>query len=127
MVLTACDEGEEGGILGGASHSNGDGYKDLNCAYSGSPRQVETPEGITISKGEYSNLKMNGREVYKFATREVPTVLEEALESAGMTADDIDWLLLHQANIRIMDVVAERLGVPKEKIITNLASYGNTS
>ena len=70
---------------------------------------------------------MNGREVYKFATREVPTVLEEALESAGMTADDIDWLLLHQANIRIMDVVADRLGVPKEKIITNLASYGNTS
>jgi len=70
---------------------------------------------------------MKGREVYKFATREVPTVLEEALDSAGMTADDIDWLLLHQANIRIMDVVADRLGVPKEKIITNLASYGNTS
>ena len=70
---------------------------------------------------------MNGREVYKFATREVPTVLEEALDSAGMTADDIDWLLLHQANIRIMDVVADRLGVPKEKIITNLADYGNTS
>eukprot|EP00562_Extubocellulus_spinifer_P003024 CAMPEP_0178488006 /NCGR_PEP_ID=MMETSP0696-20121128/9626_1 /TAXON_ID=265572 /ORGANISM="Extubocellulus spinifer, Strain CCMP396" /LENGTH=404 /DNA_ID=CAMNT_0020115739 /DNA_START=150 /DNA_END=1364 /DNA_ORIENTATION=- len=127
MVLTACDEGDNG-ILGGASHSNGLGYKDLNCAYSGSPRLVETPgDGITISKGEYSNLKMNGREVYKFATREVPTVLEEALESAGMTADDIDWLLLHQANIRIMDVVADRLGVPKEKIITNLASYGNTS
>ena len=96
-------------------------------SYTGSPRKVATPDEITLSKGEYGNLKMNGKEVYKFATREVPTVLEEALDSAGMTADDIDWLLLHQANIRIMDVVADRLGVPKEKIITNLSDYGNTS
>lgn len=54
-------------------------------------------------------------------------MLTEALEEADMTADDIDWLLLHQANIRIMEVVAKRLKVPKEKIITNLADYGNTS
>merc|ERR1711892_530077 len=60
-------------------------------------------------------------------TREVPVVLEEALEAAGLTVDDIDWLLLHQANIRIMDIVAQRLGVPSEKIITNLKDYGNTS
>ena len=44
-----------------------------------------------------------------------------------MTVDDIDWLLLHQANIRIMETVAKRLGVPMEKVITNLAEYGNTS
>ncbi len=70
---------------------------------------------------------MNGQEVYKFATREVPRVIKEALEEAELTADDVDWLLLHQANIRIMDVVAKRLKIPKEKIITNLADYGNTS
>ena len=45
---------------------------------------------------------MNGQEVYKFATREVPRVLKEALDAADMTVDDVDWLLLHQANIRIM-------------------------
>ena len=70
---------------------------------------------------------MNGKEVYKFATREVPKVLEESLEAAGLGVDDVDWLLLHQANIRIMEVVAKRLGIPMEKVITNLASYGNTS
>lgn len=70
---------------------------------------------------------MNGPEVYKFATREVPRVVKEALDEAGMTADDVDWLLLHQANIRIMEVVAKRLGIPFEKVITNLSSYGNTS
>lgn len=70
---------------------------------------------------------MNGKEVYKFATREVPEVLKEALETAEMSVDDIDWLLLHQANIRIMWTVADRLGIPREKIITNLSKYGNTS
>ena len=70
---------------------------------------------------------MNGKEVYKFATREVPKVLKEAIEKAGMTVDDIDWLLLHQANIRIMETVASRLGIPMEKVIMNLDKYGNTS
>jgi len=70
---------------------------------------------------------MNGQNVYKFATREVPRVVSEALEEANMTPDDVDWLLLHQANIRIMETVAKRLKIPQEKIITNLADYGNTS
>ena len=70
---------------------------------------------------------MNGKEVYKFATREVPTAIQEVLEAADMTIDQVDWLLLHQANIRIMEVVASRLGIPMDKVITNLARYGNTS
>jgi len=70
---------------------------------------------------------MNGKKVYAFATREVPTVLSEALESAQMTIDNVDWLLLHQANIRIMEVVAKRLGISMDKVITNLSDYGNTS
>lgn len=80
-----------------------------------------------MTSGGYQKIFMNGREVYKFATREVPAVLEECLESAKLTVDDIDWLLLHQANIRIMDSVADRLGIPREKIISNLSEYGNTS
>jgi 3-oxoacyl-[acyl-carrier-protein] synthase III len=70
---------------------------------------------------------MNGKEVYKFATREVPEVLNEAIEAAGVKIEDVDWLLLHQANIRIMETVAKRLGMPMEKVITNLSKYGNTS
>ncbi|CAM9811617.1 unnamed protein product [Phaeothamnion confervicola] len=67
------------------------------------------------------------REVYKFATREVPAVLNEALGNAGLSTNDVDWLLLHQANIRIMEAVAQRMGLPMDKVVTNLAEYGNTS
>mmetsp|Transcript_15711 Transcript_15711/g.36334 ORF Transcript_15711/g.36334 Transcript_15711/m.36334 type:complete len:384 (-) Transcript_15711:163-1314(-) len=122
-----CEDETKPGLLGYAAHSNGAGYPDLNCLYKGDPVSVSTPEPITLESGSYNNLAMNGQSVYKFATREVPRVVSEALEEADMTPDDVDWLLLHQANIRIMDVVAKRLKIPKEKIITNLASYGNTS
>mmetsp|Transcript_489 Transcript_489/g.1253 ORF Transcript_489/g.1253 Transcript_489/m.1253 type:complete len:385 (-) Transcript_489:284-1438(-) len=115
------------GLLGYSAHSNGAGYEDLNCVYKGSPVEVATPTPVTLENSDYNNLAMNGQNVYKFATREVPRVVKEALEEADMTADDVDWLLLHQANIRIMDIVAKRLKIPKEKIITNLADYGNTS
>ena len=82
----------------------------FSCRYKGSPRLVSTPgAGTILSEAEYENLTMNGKEVYKFATREVPKVLEESMEAAGITVDDVDWLLLHQANIRIMEVVAKRL------------------
>lgn len=118
---------EDAGILGFAAHSNGHGYCDLNLAYEGSPVIVDTPVPVTLSGGGYGKLKMNGKEVYKFATREVPQVIEEALENASLSVDDLDWVLLHQANIRIMETVASRLGVPMEKVITNLCDYGNTS
>lgn len=126
MVLTADEDSP--GILGYAAHSNGGGYEDLKLNYEGEARYVDTPgEGTTVSDGSFGKISMNGKEVYKFATREVPAVLQEALDSAGMTTDDVDWVLLHQANIRIMDVVAKRLGVPFEKVIANLDEYGNTS
>jgi 3-oxoacyl-[acyl-carrier-protein] synthase III len=70
---------------------------------------------------------MNGKEVYKFATSRVPEVLLECLEAADMTVDQIDWLLLHQANRRIMESVASKLGLPMDKVICNLQDYGNTS
>jgi len=115
------------GLLGYAAHSNGKGYVDLNCSYKGKDVEVSTPDPITLESAGYNYLAMNGQKVYKFATREVPRVVSEALEEADLTADDIDWLLLHQANIRIMETVAKRLKIPEEKIITNLADYGNTS
>lgn len=131
VVMSANDvEDKESapGILGSSQHSNGLGYGKLNCEYKGSPKVVATPgEGTILSQGSYSRLAMDGKEVYKFATREVPTVIKEALVAADMTVDDVDWVLLHQANIRIMETVAKRLGIPMDKVITNLAKYGNTS
>jgi 3-oxoacyl-[acyl-carrier-protein] synthase-3 len=70
---------------------------------------------------------MNGQEVYKFAVREVPAVLAELLADTGIPADQLDWLLLHQANQRILDAVADRFSMPHERVLSNLASYGNTS
>jgi 3-oxoacyl-[acyl-carrier-protein] synthase-3 len=66
-------------------------------------------------------------QVYTFATRQVPAVLKEALDNAGLTADDVDHLLLHQANIRIMETVAKRLKIPMSKVLSNLSEHGNTS
>jgi 3-oxoacyl-[acyl-carrier-protein] synthase-3 len=70
---------------------------------------------------------MNGQEVYKFAVREVPAVLADLLETTGISPDQLDWLLLHQANQRILDAVADRFAVPHARVLSNLAHYGNTS
>ena len=70
---------------------------------------------------------MEGRSVYVFAATTVPRVLREALEDAHLTTDDVDWFLLHQANERILEAVADRIGVPKDKFIINMDENGNTS
>lgn len=69
----------------------------------------------------------NGREVYNFATREVPNALAAALAKAQLSADDVDYYLLHQANARIVSTIAKRFGQPETKFPTNMASKGNTS
>ncbi len=79
-----------------------------------------------IDRGE-QYLRMNGREVFKFATRVMPKSTLKVLENAGMTVDDIDLLIPHQANARIIDLAIRRLGIPKEKVFVNLHKYGNTS
>jgi 3-oxoacyl-[acyl-carrier-protein] synthase-3 len=70
---------------------------------------------------------MNGQEVYKFAVREVPMILEKLFKRNNYCSDQVDWLVLHQANQRILDSVGDRLKIPREKILSNLEKYGNTS
>lgn len=125
MVLTSTPTQQEGGILGFELHSDGNGYCNLQLPYSASDMDIG-PDHKVI-EGKYQPIGMNGKEVYKFATREVPEVIEEALANAGLTIDDVDHLLLHQANIRIMEIVAQRLGISMDKVIHNLEEYGNTS
>ncbi|KAJ1458304.1 thiolase-like protein [Pelagophyceae sp. CCMP2097] len=115
------------GLLGFELRSNGLDNKYLQLPYCGVARPLATAQGHDVTTGGYSAITMNGAEVYKFATREVPKILEQAMANAEITVDQVDWLLLHQANIRIMETVAKRLGIPLEKIITNLADHGNTS
>lgn len=72
-------------------------------------------------------IKMNGKEVYKFAVKIVPEYIDKCLEKAGMKPEDIDYLIPHQANQRIIEAIQQRLGYSDEKVISNIKYYGNTS
>lgn len=70
---------------------------------------------------------MNGREVFKFATKNVIKSMKKVMEDAGITPDDVKYFVPHQANIRILEVVSKKLGIPFEKFYMNMDRYGNTS
>ncbi len=74
-----------------------------------------------------SNIIMNGREVFKFAVRQMGESCITVLDKAGLSKEDVDFLIPHQANIRIMEAARERLGLPIEKMSTTIRKYGNTS
>ena len=112
-------------LLSSGMYSNGSQNDCLNLNYGGDRKPLV--EGITAQQGTYNPITMNGREVYRFAVAKVPEAIGKAMFQANLTADDIDWLLLHQANQRIMDAVGKRLGIPQSKILSNIAEYGNTS
>lgn len=112
-------------LLGFELRSDGSQNHYLNLGFK--PQAHPLLEGITIGQGNFQPITMNGQEVYRFAVKKVPEVIEKALFRADLTPDQIDWLLLHQANQRILDSVAQRLKIPADKVISNLADYGNTS
>ncbi|KDP25634.1 hypothetical protein JCGZ_20790 [Jatropha curcas] len=131
VLVQACDS-EDDGLFSFDLHSDGDGQRHLNAGITES--EVDHALGSNGSvlgfpprRASYSCIQMNGKEVFRFAVRCVPQSIESALEKAGLTGSSIDWLLLHQANQRILDAVATRLEVPPERVISNLANYGNTS
>ncbi len=119
VVLQATDE--PCGVLGHVLGSDGSGAEHIIVPAGGTaiPPTRETVDQVTI--------RMNGREVFKFATRVMGTALTEALDKAGLTADDIDLFIPHQANARIIEYAAHQLGLPLEKVFMNVDRYGNTS
>jgi 3-oxoacyl-[acyl-carrier-protein] synthase-3 len=70
---------------------------------------------------------MDGQAVYRFAVRVLEQVCKEALAANGLTGADLDWLIPHQANLRIIQSTADKLGLPRERIVTTVESQGNTS
>jgi 3-oxoacyl-[acyl-carrier-protein] synthase-3 len=122
VVLQANDSDR---LLGFALKSDGTQNHYLNLAYQGTPQEIIP--GVNVAQGTYQPITMNGKEVYRFAVQKVPEIIDKALFAANLTVDQIDWLLLHQANQRILDAVAQRLSIPEHKVISNLANYGNTS
>ncbi|MDI9641037.1 beta-ketoacyl-ACP synthase III [Geitlerinema splendidum] len=123
VVMQATDGGDR--LLGFELRSDGSMNACLRLAYQGEYQTLM--DGVTITQGTYGPITMNGKEVYRFAVQRVPEVIEKALFRANMTSAQIDWLLLHQANQRILDAVAQRLNIDSAKVLSNLANYGNTS
>ncbi|GAB4545098.1 MAG: ketoacyl-ACP synthase III [Pleurocapsa sp.] len=123
VVCRGIPEGDR--LLAFEMYSDGSQNNSLNLAYQGTSRPLQ--EDITAESGTYQPITMNGREVYRFAVAKVPEAIGKAMFRANLTAEDIDWLLLHQANQRIMDAVAKRLKIPQHKILSNIGEYGNTS
>ncbi|WP_193196374.1 beta-ketoacyl-ACP synthase III [Nostoc sp. MG11] len=112
-------------LLGFALKSDGTQNHQLNLSYAASSQELLP--GVNITKGTYQPITMNGKEIYRFAVQKVPEIIDKALFQANLNVEQIDWLILHQANQRILDAVAQRLNIPQHKVISNLAQYGNTS
>lgn len=83
--------------------------------------------GKNLYLNDERKIYMNGREVFKFAVRQMGESAINVIEKAGLTKDDVDYLVPHQANIRIMESARERLGLPEEKMSKTIQNYGNTS
>ncbi len=114
VVLSASDEP---GILASRLHADGN-YKDMLCV----------PGSVNAGKVSGSPfVRMDGGAVFKFAVRVFEEGANEVLEAARLTVADLDWFIPHQANIRIMEATAKRLGLPLEKLVSTVDHHGNTS
>lgn len=110
----------------------GDNLLSMKLTSKGDTELLVAPnvDGNYPNKSQTNNLpylSMNGQEVYKFAVSSVPTDLTDVISTAGVKESQIDFVLLHQANIRIIEAAVSRLSIPKEKFVCNIENYGNTS
>ncbi|MCA1990982.1 MAG: ketoacyl-ACP synthase III [Coleofasciculus sp. S288] len=112
-------------LLGFELRSDGTLNHCLQLAHKAQPKEIV--KGVSVGQGNFQPITMNGKEIYRFAVQKVPEVIEKALFRANLSVEEIDWLLLHQANQRILDAVAQRLNIPAQKVLSNLAKHGNTS
>jgi 3-oxoacyl-[acyl-carrier-protein] synthase-3 len=104
-------------------HSDGSG-SDLLTIEGGGSRHPATE--TTIVDGKHY-IQMDGKEVFRFATRVMASATQEVLACAGLKLDDVQWIIPHQANIRIIEAAARGLKLPMDRFIVNLERYGNTS
>ena len=115
VIVEATDEpcGLHGFMLG----ADGSGYDAIMLNTSSNRGALD----------EGHKLEFNGKKVFRFASRVLGSACQEALDKAGMTLDDVDWIIPHQANLRIIQSAARDMKVPMEKFIINVDKYGNTS
>ena len=120
-IVRPCAQGT--GILGSVLGADGAGVCLLNIPAGG----TRTPLTPALIEERQNFMMMKGREVFRFAVEIMGEAANKALTAVGLTADQVDLFIPHQANIRIIDAAAKRLGLPKEKVFVNVDRYGNTS
>ena len=118
VVLTA----EEG-----ANGSDGRGILSTALHADGRHNQLLYVDGGPSTTGTVGKLRMKGSEVFRHAVVNLAAVLEEAIQKAGLTTADIDWVVPHQANRRILDATARKLGLPVERVVITVDEHANTS
>ena len=121
VVLEATEE--ERGMLSTVLGADGGGHKHL---YVPGWAQL-VPESADLFPDTRPHLRMNGREVFRFAVNVMGEAAVKSIHKAGLEIDDVDLLIPHQANFRIIDAAARRLELPMDKVWVNLDKYGNTS
>lgn len=122
-VVLGAQESTTRGVIKTVLLSDGSGADHIMNELGGTKYPPKSEEWFARTYG----IKMNGNEVYRFAIGAMGDACEKVLHDAGMTADQVDLFVPHQANIRIIDSAAKRLGLPPEKVFVNLEKYGNTS
>ncbi len=122
MVLGPTPEPTRG-VISTHLHSDGTAAGALSIPGGGS----KYPQSEDVLARKLNKISMNGREVYKYATRALPEVILEALAANGLKPGAIDHVISHQANVRIVESVVDKLGIPREKCWLNIDRYGNTS
>jgi 3-oxoacyl-[acyl-carrier-protein] synthase-3 len=104
-------------------HSDGSGVQYLVQPAGGAANPASHE---TVEAGMHF-VKQEGKQVFKFAVTNMAEVSAQIMERNNLTADDVDWLVPHQANLRIIDATAQRMGLPNEKVMINIQKYGNTT
>lgn len=123
LLLEPAEEGEDVGLIDFQHEIDGSGGNYLYMPGGGSRRPASHE---TIDNREHF-VHQDGRQVYRYAVNKMHDVCRMLLDRNGLTIDDVDLLIPHQANARIIGAVAERLGLPEEKAVINISDYGNTT
>ena len=122
--VVLLEPNEEGlGVQDAILRSDGSGRKYLIQPAGGSAN----PATLTTVENRDHFVKQEGKTVFKFAVTNMAEVSAEIMEKNNLTSEDVDWLVPHQANLRIIDATAERMGLSKEKVMINIQKYGNTT
>ena len=123
VILVRDDEHPERGCIYQKIEADGRGWESLYMPR----REEDVPAAAPETDVRIGCLRMNGREVYKFAVSKFQYVIEDALEQTGLGVDDIAQFVCHQSNIRIIESAKEKIGLPDDKVYINIDKYGNSS